>query len=403
MQYYGSAAGYASASDVGSSVRLWLALSLRPTCLFVVSALTLLHVRLGKPVNFGVRQWMIWVPTLVLAIFSTAIAGVISSTGIQTFFYGTIGFTSVLAIGSTVAFAGLIGTLVAIKRNLQVLDDDDSWPPARVEEKQPRPSFATEDVNVLRDGSSWITSRAGSDRDSISAFSFSTHNTHSLHPAVASNPSIPAKSSFWFANPSTPTVNGNAHDSIPPVPPLPSPYRNRVCGDDHPDPFRRSESPEAHAARTRNGSQASWLTSTTGTRRTATAWSFPSSRPSSPELDAAVASTQDLNSQLLRSSRPNTPALSSAQVLGGYGFVSPSPNDTEKGIAKLAKTDPPCDIDVSVWRILSWLAGIWVPLVSYSNTFMETVAYFFPHRVFLFPILSLSPPRTTLTRSSPSF
>ncbi|KAI0030891.1 hypothetical protein K488DRAFT_53236 [Vararia minispora EC-137] len=358
MQYYGSPAGYATASDVGSSVRIWLALSLRQTCLLVVSCLTLLHVRLGRPVAFGGRHWMLWAPMLVLVAFSTAIAGVVSGVHVKTFFFGTIGYTVFLALGSTFAFAGLFGTLVVIKRNLQTIDDTDSWPPARDETKIRR-SFAPEDVEALRDGSSWITSRADSDRESISAFSFSTHNTHVQHPAAASHPSIPAKSSYWF-NPSTSNLNGNAHDLVPPVPPLPSPYRARVCGDDHPDPFRRSESPHEHVARVRNGSQASWLTSTSGTRPTMTAWSFPTSRPSSPVLDAAVASTQDLNSHLLRSSRPNTPALSSARVLGGYGYVPPSPSDHEKGLSKLA-TESSNEIDVSVFRILTWLAGIWVP------------------------------------------
>lgn len=365
MQHNGSASGFESASDVGSSIRLWIAFTLRQTCLVVVSVLTLIHVRLGQPVNFGARYWMLWAPLVVLAVASTGIAAVVAGAGVHTFFWGALGYTAVLALGSTASFVYLVRTLVVIKRNLATIEDDSSWPPAREVEEKPRPSFATEDVDRLRDGSSWITSAAGSDRDSISAFSFSTHNTHVQHPAIASNPSVPAKNSFWF-NPATPG-NGAAHESVPPVPALPSPYRTRV-GDEHPDPFRRGESPvaQAHVQRLRNGSQTSWLTSTDGTRPTQTAWSFPSSRPGSPnpELDAAVASTQDLNSGLLgSSSRPNTPALASAQVLGGYGYVPSASPDAEKGINSLA-AESSHGIDVSFLRIATWLAMIWAPFVS---------------------------------------
>ncbi|KAI0309404.1 hypothetical protein OF83DRAFT_1179663 [Amylostereum chailletii] len=363
MEYRGSSTGFATSTDVTSSIRIWLALTLRQTCLLIVSVLTLAHVRMGKPVSFGERHWMLWAPAVVLVVTSTAIAGVLAGTGLPSFFFGVTAYSATLAIGSTVAFGCLVGTLYIIRRNLTALTEDaDSWPPAKEPEEKPRPSFATEDVDALRDGSSWITSRAGSDHDSISAFSFSTHHTHVQHPAVASNPSIPAKSSFWF-NPATPH-NGNAHDSIPPVPPLPSPYRARALGDDHPDPFRRCESPTAHEARVRNGSSSSWLTSTSGTRPTAvSAWSYPTSRPESPELDAALASTQDLNSHLLRS-RPNTPAMSSAQVLGGYGYT-PSTGDTEKGFSTLSSTATK-DVDLSLPRIISWLAGIWIPFALSS-------------------------------------
>lgn len=361
----GGAWGYQSAADPGSSARLWFALTVRQTCLLVVSGITLMHVRMGRSVSFGKKHWVLWAPMLVLVITSTVLAAVMSGAGMSSFFVGYVAYSTAISVLSTISFTCLAVTLVIIKRNLSALNDAaDPWPPAKEVEEKPRPSFATEDVDAMREGSSWITSRASSQHESISAFSFSTHHEHSHarhHPAMASNPSIPAKSSFWF-NPSTHDMH--AHDSVPPVPPLPSAYKNQaqVYASLHedPDPFRRSESP--HAARARMGSQSSWLTSSEGSHRALSAWSYPTT-VRDPPMMAAMASTQDLNVELLPSvSRPVTPAMSSAQVLGGYGY-SPSTSEAEKGIAALAAS-PSGDIDVSLTRIIGWMAGIWVPYVS---------------------------------------
>ncbi|THH19910.1 hypothetical protein EW146_g1341 [Bondarzewia mesenterica] len=347
----GGAWGLQSASDPGSSARLWFALTLRQTCLLVVSSMTLLHVRMGRSVSFGANQWVLWAPVALLAITSTTLAGVLAGAGVNTFFVGYLAYSTLIVVLSTAAFVSLVVTLVIIKRNLNALNEaSDPWPPVREVEDKPRPSFGTEDVDALRDGSSWITSRASSQHESISAFSFSTHHTQRQNPAAASNPSIPAKSSYWF-NPSSHDIHAQAQDYIPPVPPVPSAYKTKVqtysaLGADH-DPFRRM----------RMDSQSSWLSSSEGSRPTMSAWSFPTTIRD-PHMMAAVASTQDLNAELLPADRPETPAMSSAQVLGGYGY-SPSP-DSEKGIAALAAA-PSNDIDVSVTRIIGWLAGIWVP------------------------------------------
>ncbi|KAA1473418.1 hypothetical protein DENSPDRAFT_859887 [Dentipellis sp. KUC8613] len=355
-EYLGNASGYQIASDPGAATRLWFALTVRQTCLLIVSGLTLLHVRMGRSVSFGAKHWILWAPMLLVVVTSTALAGVLSGAGLSSFFVGYVAYSTVVAVLSTVCFGCLIASLVIIKRNLTAINEAvEPWPPVKEVEEKPRPSFATEDIDALRDGSSWITSQASSHHESISAFSFSTHHTHVQHPAAASHPSIPAKSSFWF-NPATPyTGVGGSSDSVPPVPPIPSPYRTQPLTED-PDPFRRSESP--HAAKMRMGSQSSWLTSSSGTRQTASAWSFPTERAESP-IAPALASTQDLNSALLQS-RPVTPAMASAQVLGGYGYA-PSRESLEQGIGALAAV-PASDIDVSGYRIIGWLASIWIPL-----------------------------------------
>ena len=365
-EYVGNPSDIDISNNVASSVRLWMALTLRQTCLLVVAGITLLHVRLGKPVSFGSKHWVIWAPTLVVIVSSTAIAGIMAGVGFDSLFYGILGFSSAVAVLSTVAFGCLIGTLITIRRNLNATNGQrDPWPPV-VEEKQPRPSFATEDIDALKDGSSWLTSYAGSRRNSISAFSFSTTHTGLTHgstrgqnPVTGSYPSIPAKSSFWFGA----MTAGGRQSPIPPVPPIPSPYRPSSPASslhDDPDPFR------ATPAVPRMGSQSSWLSEPSTAPSTMTAWSFPTTLAATPLPTSS--STLDVRADLLQSherSRPVTPAMSNAQVLGGYGY-SPTPVSlgmVEKGLSAFTAA-PAKNIDVSIYRLLGWLVLVWTPLVG---------------------------------------
>ena len=368
-EFLGGPAGYSIVNDPAGAVRLWFAMTLRQTCLLIISGLTLLHVRMGRSVSFGGKHWMLWVPTLILVATSTALAGVLAATNVHTLFVGMVAYSSVVAVLSTIAFGCLIGTLVIIKRNLAALDEiRDPWPPAKGEvqvEEKPRPSFATEDVDALKDGSSWITSRASSRCESVSAFSFSTHHTHSRapsnasarmlpHPATASYPSVAPKSSYWF-NPATPF---GSRESVPPVPPLPAPYRPKSTTsaqiNDDPDPFKK-QAP-------RNGSQSSWLTEPSQYQPTLSNWSFPTTHPPSPPPTAA--SLPALGTDLLPStavSRPITPAMASTEVLGGYGF-NPEAAQAEKGFNSFSSTASR-DLDMSIFRTSGWLLMIWVPQV----------------------------------------
>ncbi|KAG1768084.1 hypothetical protein EV702DRAFT_1144968 [Suillus placidus] len=350
-EYYGGPAAYGEARDAASSARLWFALTIRQTCLFVVSALTLIHIRMGRSVSFGYRHWMLWVPTLLLGLTSTVLSGIVAGEGVPSFFVGLLAYSIIVAVLSSASFGSLVYTLVVIRRNLAALNDTaDSWPPAKEVEDKPRPSFATEDVDVLREGSSWLTSDAGSThRDSVSNWSFSTHQTHPrsgslrIDCAMTSKTSLVPKSSYWF-DPPTP-MTGNV--LIPPVPTLPSSYPsspNDALSSD-PDPFRR-DSP----SRPRLGSQSSWLTSPSGSQISHSAWSYPTSHQGG-------VSAVDLNAELLpQCTRPLTPALSSARVLGGYGYQG----DSERGIASLAYNGN--DVDISIYRYACWMMTIWVPL-----------------------------------------
>ncbi|KAG6854359.1 hypothetical protein C0991_007864 [Blastosporella zonata] len=364
----GGPSDFANASDSASAVRMWFVMTVRQTCLLIVASITLLHVRMGRSVSFGAKHWMLWAPTVVLAVTSTAIAGVMSGAGLDTLFLGLISYSSTVAILSSVAFTCLIVTLVIIKRNLASLNEEfDPWPPVKTMEEKPRPSFATEDIDAIRDGASWITSNASSRHGSISGWSFSTHHTvaassHHGHGSIrahkGSYASVPAKSSFWFGA-STPNVN-----DVPPVPPLPSPYGsppNTADSLSDPDPFRRgAPSPLPDNQRTRLDSQTSWLTSTNGSQTTMSAWSYPASIREGSIRDV---SSPDLQTALTAVSRPVTPQLANAQVLGGYGFA---PGEAEKGLAALA-APPGTTIDISMLRLLGWLLYIWIPLVSLLN------------------------------------
>ncbi|KAG1806304.1 uncharacterized protein HD556DRAFT_1468247 [Suillus plorans] len=350
-EYYGGPASYGEAHDAASSARLWFALTIRQTCLFVVSALTLIHIRMGRSVSFGSRHWMLWAPTLLLGLASTILSGFFAAGGIPSLFVGLLAYSTTVAVLSSASFGSLVYTLVVIRRNLAALNDPaDSWPPTKEVEDKPRPSFATEDVDVLREGSSWLTSDAGSTHhDSVSNWSFSTHQTHprpgslGADCAVTSKTSLAPKSSYWF-DPPTP-MTGDA--LIPPVPSLPSSYPSSPADalSSDPDPFRRDA-----PGRPRLDSQSSWLTSTSGSQISLSAWSYPTSHQGG-------VSVVDLNAELLpQCNRPPTPALSSARVLGGYGYQG----DSERGIASLAYNGN--DVDISIYRYACWMMTIWAPL-----------------------------------------
>ncbi|KDR84027.1 hypothetical protein GALMADRAFT_56685 [Galerina marginata CBS 339.88] len=350
--------GVALATDPASAIRLWIAVTIRQTCLLIVASVTLLHVRMAQSVSFGARHWMLWAPTALLVITSTTIAGLLSGTGVHSLFYGLTAYTTAIAVLSSIAFGSLIRTLFVIKKNLSSLNEvDEPWPPVREMEEKPRPSFATEEIDAIRDGASWITSNASSRRGSISTWSFSTHQTvtTSQHghgrPQKATHPSVPAKSSFWFGSTTANDVQ------VPPVPPLPSPYGpiSPTLADS--DPFRRDLPPLPNHPRTRLGSQSSWLTSSNGSHTTVTSWSYPTTYH-----DGTVGndSVQDLHTAYSPATRPTTPALADAQVLGGYGFA-PGGIEAEKGMAALA-APPGTTIEVSSVPAIGWSVMIWLPL-----------------------------------------
>lgn len=365
----GGPSEFADASNPASTVRIWFVMTVRQTCLLTVVSITLLHVRMGRPVSFGPKHWMIWAPTVLLVITSTSIAGVTAAAGLQTLFIGIIGYTCSVAILNSIAFISLIWTLVAIKRNLAALSEEfDPWPPAKMVEEKSRPSFSTEDVDAIREGASWITSSASSRRDSISAWSFSTHQTgavpsrHDLKIHKGPYAFAPAKSHFSFDTPSS-----HAND-VPLVPPLPS-YGLASSATHHfgdPDPFRKDGLPPVpEQPRVRLDSQTSWLTSTKGSHTTMSAWSYPTSVRGGSIHNASSLDLRTLT-PVSSGSRTGKPRLATAQVLGGYGFVRGA-REVEKGLAAFAAPLGTI-IDMSALHLFGWLLYVWVPLASLLST-----------------------------------
>ncbi|KAF5333151.1 hypothetical protein D9611_002719 [Ephemerocybe angulata] len=348
----------AIASDPLSAVRIWLLMTSRHACLFVVACITLLHVRMGRSIVFGKTHWMLWAPVVLLGVTSTALAGVMSGAGVYSLFQGLAAYNGALALLTTAMLTGLFVTLYAIKRNLASLnaEEQEPWPPVQEAEEKGRPSFGTEEIDAIKDGASWITSNPGSRRNSGSAWSFSTHHTavassmHSGRPQKTHSGSGPAKSSYWFS----PAGND---ELVPPVPPLPSGYgtSETLTGGD-PDPFRRDLpplSPLPVHPRGRLDSQTSWMTSTQGSRTTVPAWSFPGT-------DAGSLYTPSVQDFPVSPSRPlMTPALATAQVLGGYGFGRHG--SSEEGLSSLAAAEG-ADVEISPRHVIGWFISVWLPL-----------------------------------------
>jgi hypothetical protein len=71
----GGVTSFGIANDPLAAIRLWLANTLRITCFSVIIGITLLHVRLERPVTFGFSHWLVWGPVLVIVVTSTAVAG----------------------------------------------------------------------------------------------------------------------------------------------------------------------------------------------------------------------------------------------------------------------------------------------------------------------------------------
>lgn len=338
---------------------------------FFIIALTLLYVRRGHSVSFGPKYCFIWVPTLVFVGTGLAFGAILSSVGVNTLWGGLAAYSTVIGIATTAAFGCLVGTLLLIRHNVNMAAqaelDEKEWPPLKVI-KHRRRSITTEDIEALQEGSSWITSHhsSSSRQLSISAFSFSTvrHSTHGTSgPISGSNPSVLPKSSYWFGTGTPNSAAVISNDSIPPVPRVPSPYRDRprtpphASYDDLSDPFHRSP------PRPPKSSANSWLTSPSVSQVTISEFSFPTtrSRPASPneqeeQLNHPPATpTVVYEQEALHPTVVTGQTLSESRVLGGYG-----PQDRSTGLSPKASKD----VNISIFRCVAWAISIWLPLVS---------------------------------------
>lgn len=337
-----------------------------------ITALALLHVRLGRPIYFGPYHCLIWAPTLIFVATGTAAAVILADTGIDSLWGGLAAYTTTIGVATSICFGCLVGTLLLIRHNVNAaaqaeLDDQDSWPP--MEKKIMRRSITTEDLEALKEGSSWITShRSSSSRqNSISAFSFSTtqHSTHvSNNLPTGSLPSVLPKSSYWFGTATPGSTALMSQEFIPPVPRVPSPYRAHTPPldelNDLADPFHRSPSREAKS------SANSWLSSPSVSQETITEWSFPTTQLGSPngnvnEQDqvARPAVSPTVYEHPIDVPLAQNKPLSQSQVLGGY-----APQGNAIGLSPKASKD----VEISISRCVVWAISIWLPLVSFVTS-----------------------------------
>ncbi|KAH8984255.1 hypothetical protein EDB92DRAFT_1950964 [Lactarius akahatsu] len=321
-------------SGIGTTSRLWLALTLRQTCFLIVSALILIHVRLRKSVSFGVAHWLLWQASSPLR---QRLPGHI-------FRVGYIAYSSAVAVLNTVMFGCFVGTLIFIKRSLE------SFHKAQSSNDSAQAALATEEVDAIRDGSTWITSTTSSrpDATTTTSISHSTTRTRLTSQSAATSPE-PLRFPFWA--PPVPY----AYSSLPQTP---FPRRDDAPCRDF-EPFRR-RAQSLRAAALSLSSRNSWITSSFGTHPTLSAWSFPTLSSHQPsrvdEVESfAIASTPSQDRSPV-SVRPPPAAVPGVRALD---------DQTEKTqpSSPPSSAPPPPVIDISVMRILAWLAGVWVPLL----------------------------------------
>jgi hypothetical protein len=346
-------------TDPGSSIRLTIATTIRATCFSAVILVTVVQVRSGRSVSLGRYQCFIWGPTLLGMACAAVMAGALASAQVKSLFFGLTAYSASVTAFSTVLFGLLVKTLNDIRYNLGVF-------PQQMAQKQRRPSFATEDLDALREGSSWLTSTAGSRRDSMSQWSFSTWHTplpssngspaSFRDPRLGSSSSLAPKSSFWFGK-------MGSSEQIPPVPPLPSTYRH---SEDTiavtPTTEDEKEMHKAmHSARIPKSSNDSWLTSPSVSQETISSFSFPASRAGTPAPSSDYHTPKDFEEdhRFVTEKVPSVVPAINPRILGGYGYEGMVEKGVSTGSSRSRR-----ETDVAVPKVALWFLSLWLPCAS---------------------------------------
>ncbi|KAF8607515.1 hypothetical protein BDV93DRAFT_552356 [Ceratobasidium sp. AG-I] len=381
------------------------------TCLMVIAANAIVYTHMGRSATFGKVDYLLWAPTTVFIVVSTVIAGILVHFDVLPLMPGIATYVTVLAIGSTMSFGFLFAPWLAIRRHFDTPGANyGSWPPPG--KTQQRGTFSTEDIDALKDGSSWFTSIYGSRGETMSSFSFLTTRTGTSSPrpiqeVLSSGSALLNKSPYW-ASPATSEKMTLARDpNVPPVRSVSALYRPQPLARPDSDFFMRDVSSRAssdfarqsadtrhsiyqhsvHAANSRTSfstdNAKSWLTSPTQSQATLTEWSFPAtmSSPSTPSLQQpafnipitrslatpallatpglAVSSRCSTPDPFLRSSNENVTHPSNERyspALRGYGSLKErSLSEIEQGRRSISKR-------VSSVNLIGWLISVWVPL-----------------------------------------
>ncbi|KAF8260619.1 hypothetical protein EI94DRAFT_1811422 [Lactarius quietus] len=340
-QWSGSSSStHDSTPTISTISRLWLALTLRQTCFLIVSALILIHVRLRKSVSFGTAHCLLWAPLVILATASTIAAGVFATTASpgRIFRVGFITYSCAIALVNTIMFGCLVGTLIIIRRSIENFHRAQEFQSSNEgADKSPAPH-----VDVIREGGSWITSTTSSrqrqDVASLSPYSTRTRNTSRSVSASATpeRSNTPLRFPFW------PPPGPHPYSSLPQTP---SRRRDDALYKDF-EPFRRRAQSLRTAALTLTSGN-SWITSSLGTHPTLTAWSYPTTLSSNQGARPAIGASTPTRDQ--SPTRVRAP-------------ITTVPSQEEKSQPQPCPSASPV-IEISVLRILAWLAGVWVPLI----------------------------------------
>jgi hypothetical protein len=341
-------------------------------------------VCLRRSVSFGYAHWFLWVPLALLASVSTIAAVLVAhhttttTTSRRRLLIGYVAYSSTIAILNTVMFGSLVGSLITIRRSLanfnQITVRESKSPRWTVE--KPQVSLATQDIDAVREGSSWITSPAssrGHRAESGSPYVHSTTRTRATdsmatspeRERVATHP-FPFWPSQGTRSPASPRTSPSSRGDT---------YEKTDFG-----PVRcRTQSLRAAAATAAAltlSSQGSWISSSLGTRPTLSAWSYPCTPHSSPRdrtrsAQSAIASTptRDMSPGSTRSGITSAAMGSSmrARALVRDIQYASSSMQAERGNASANVTTRPLQIEISTLRIVAWLAGVWAPLVRLSS------------------------------------
>lgn len=306
-----------------SAALLWIALTARQSCLVVILFISLLHIRLRRPISYGRTQAFLWAPSVALSAAGTGTAASLAAFELTSLFGGIASYISIVATLQTLMLISILRSTFRIIRRAERESDSFSWLEAT--RRKRRQSFDTGDIQFLKDRSSWVTSVEGSLRRSLSAWSFTTSQTNNTR----------GRHTPYYSLPSTlrSTTDSNGRDVIPiipPVPPLPSAYQRSIPLD-----VPRNTSP--------TGSTNSWLTSYSGSRETMSSFSFPTTRSSPKQRRKAVI----------------LPTTSTTAVFPVTALV----DSTSTSTLTSDSAPSPSSFSVSVTGIALSLGIIWIPYI----------------------------------------
>ncbi|KAG8826991.1 hypothetical protein FRB91_000147 [Serendipita sp. 411] len=320
----------------GSAACFWIAMASRPSFFLVILSIKVLQVRLRRPISYGTRCIYIWAPTIGLVVTGAVTAALLAEYGFTSLFGGIASYLSITSILSTCLFLSLVRSFVLTVRRLDRQNDTFSWIDNIARKR--RQSFDTSDIQALKGGPSWITSVEGSIRRSLSAWSFTTNDTNHIGRRHVSSHSFPlslhSQITISTLSESLAPIDPSP-DRVPPVPPLPSPYK-RPAPVDIPRNASLSDSTN------------SWLTSDSDARETMSSFSFPTTHYS-----RSVRGSK----QVENLSKLSTTSFRPATVHTQHSNHSSSTRAT----TRVGTNVSPEILSIKWPQAFIWIASIWVP------------------------------------------